>query len=415
MYDWANSAFATTVIAALFPPFYRSLVLAAGLPEKNATAYWGYTTAVVLLLMAVLSPLLGAIGDYTGGKKRYVAFFIAVGVTATALLATIGEGEWLKGSVICAVAAMGFAGSILFYESFLPHIATRGDIDQVSARGYATGYVGGGILLVVNVLWVWHPDWFGMPDQAFAVRASFVSVAVWWGLFSIPFFRRVPEPPVARTEGPRRPLVGVGFARLVSTFREIRRYRQLIIFLVAFWVYSDGIGTMMRMATAYGDEIGIGLVDMVLALIITQFVGIPTTIGFGRLARRVSAKPTIMLTLAVFTVIAIGAYFMKTALHFYLLAGSFGVIQGGCAALSRSLFGSMVPKHKTAEFFGFFSASAKFAGILGPMIFGIVGQATGGSRMSIIALVVFFLVGMAVLSRVDVEEGRRVAGGMPRK
>jgi len=414
-YDWANSAFATSIIAALFPPFYRSLVTGAGLPEQNATAYWGYTTATGLLVMAVLSPLLGAIADHTGGKKRYMAFFLGVGVLATAAFVTIGGGQWRFASFLYIAAAIGFAGSILFYESLLPHVATRGDIDQVSTRGYALGYIGGGVLLVINALWVARPEWFGMPDVGFAVRASFLSVALWWGFFSVPFFRRVPEPPVVRPADSGRPdsgrpVIGEGFARLSRTFHEIKRYRQLLLFLVGFWVYSDAIGTMIRMATAYGDEIGIGLVHMVTALIVTQFVGVPATFAFGALSKRASAKPTILVTLVGFTALSIGAYFMRTAVHFYILAGTFGIFQGGCASLSRSLYGSMVPKERTGEFFGFFSASAKFAGIVGSIAFGVASQLTGTSRASIIVLVVFFIAGAIILSRVDVEEGRRAAG-----
>jgi UMF1 family MFS transporter len=396
-------------MAALFPPFYRSLVVGAGLPKQNATAYWGYTTATALLVMAVLSPILGAIADHTGGKKRYMAFFLGVGVLATAAFVTIGGGQWRFASFLYIAAAIGFAGSILFYESLLPHVATRGDIDQVSTRGYALGYIGGGLLLVINALWVARPSLFGMPDVGFAVRASFLSVALWWGLFSVPFFRRVPEPPVVPGPGSDRPAIGAGFARLSRTFHEIRRYKQLLIFLAAFWVYSDAIGTMIRMATAYGDELGIGLVHMVTALIITQFVGVPATLAFGALAKRASAKPTILLTLVAFTVLAIGAYFLRTAAHFYVLAGTFGIFQGGCAALSRSLYGSMIPKERTGEFFGFFSASAKFAGIVGSVAFGVASQLTGTSRSSIIVLVVFFVAGAIILSRVDVEEGKRVA------
>jgi UMF1 family MFS transporter len=409
MYDWANSAFATTLMTALFPPFYRALVLRAGLPTSSATAYWGYTAAIALLVMAFIDPVLGAISDYTGGKKRYAGVFVGVGVAATASFLLIGESAWSLASVLYIVATIGFSGSILFYESLLPHIATRGDIDQVSARGYAMGYVGGGLLLLINTLWVTQPSWFGMPSVDFAIRASFFSVAVWWGLFAIPFFRRVPEPPIVLHGAGSRAPVREGISRVAGTFREIRRYRELFLFLVAFWIYSDGIGTMIRMATAYGDEIGIGLSHMVIALVITQFVGAPSTLAFGSLARRIGAKSTVLITLAGFFMISVGAYFMRSPLHFYILASSVGLIQGGCSSLSRSLYGAMVPKHRAAEFFGFFSASSKFAGIVGPIVFGVVSQVVGHSRLSIVSLVLFFLAGAAVLSRVRVEEGMRIA------
>jgi UMF1 family MFS transporter len=410
MYDWANSPFATTLMSALFPPFFRSLVIEAGLPVSDATAYWGYTASAALLISACISPVLGAVSDYTGGKKRFVGIFAGVGILATASFVFIGSDTWSLASLLYIVAAVGFSGSIVFYESLLPHITNKDNIDSVSSRGYATGYLGGGTLLAINVLWVSHPEWFGMPDIGFALRASFLSVAIWWAVYSIPFFARVPEPPANGERGKlRRAVLLEGFGRLRRTFREVRKFRQLFVFLVAFWVYSDGIGTIIRMATAYGDEIGIGITDMTLALVLTQFVAVPFTILFGRHAVRFGAKRSIMLTLFVYMLVSTAAYFMSTSWHFYMLALAVGTVQGGAGALSRSLYGSMVPKNRSAEFFGFYSLSAKFAGIFGPMVFGIVSQFVGHSRFSIVSVVIFFVAGAAILARVDVDEGVRVA------
>jgi UMF1 family MFS transporter len=409
MYDWANSAFATTIMGALFPPFYRALVTESGLAENTATAYWGYTTSVALLVIALIAPVLGAIADYTGGKKRYVAFFAGLGILATAAFVFIGTDTWLLASILYIGGNLGFAGANVFYESLLPHIAQKDDIDQVSTKGYALGYVGGGVLLAINVLWVMKPEMFGMPDIAFALRASFFSVSVWWGLFSIPLFRRVPEPLAARETGPAIHPIKAGFSRLATTFREVTRYKQLLIFLIAFWIYNDGIGTIIKMATAYGDEIGLELTDMTIALVMMQFVGIPFSFLFGTLAKKLGTKRSILLALGVYTLISIAGYFMRTATHFYVLAFLVGTVQGGSQALSRSLYGAMVPKHKTAEFFGFFSTSSKFAGIAGPLLFGVVSQVAGQSRLSIVSLIIFFTVGGLLLTRVDVEEGIRVA------
>jgi len=409
MYDWANSAFATTIMAAVFPPFYRSLVTSAGLAESTATAYWGYTTSIALLVIALAAPGLGAIADYTGGKKRYVAFFAGLGVLCTAAFVYIGTDTWLLASLLFIGGNVGFAGANIFYESLLPHIATKGDIDQVSTKGYALGYVGGGILLTINVMWVMKPEWFGMPDTGFALRASFFSVAVWWAFFSFPLFRRVPEPPALKEGRPGLNPVRQGFSQLASTFREIKRYKQLLIFLIAFWIYNDGIGTIIKMATAYGSEIGIGMTHLIVALIITQFVGIPFSFLFGSLAKWLGAKRSIYLALAVYTCICIAGYFMKTATHFYFLAFLVGTVQGGSQALSRSLYASMVPRHMAAEFFGFYSTSSKFAGIAGPLLFAILSQVTGQSRLSIIALIIFFIVGAILLTQMDEKEGVRVA------
>jgi UMF1 family MFS transporter len=409
MYDWANSAFVTTIMAAMFPPFYRSLVIAAGLSKADATAYWAYTASLALFLIALLAPVLGAISDHTGGKKLYIAFFAGLGVVATALFVFLGEDTYVLASALFILGNIGFAGSIIFYESLLPHIAKRDDIDQISTRGYALGYLGGGILLVINVLWYMKPEWFFMPGVGFALRASFFSVAVWWVIFSIPLFRYVPEPPVVRIVPGRINVVRAGFERLGRTFHQMVRYKQLLLFLVAFWIYNDGIGTIIKMATAYGDEVGIGLTDMIIALIITQFVGIPFSFGFGWLARWIGTKRSILIGLGIYTLISIAGYFMQTATHFYILAFMVGIVQGGTQALSRSLYGAMVPKSQSAEFFGFFSTSSKFAGIFGPLLFGVVSQVAGGSRLSIVALVVFFIVGGLLLSQVDEQEGIRVA------
>jgi len=409
MYDWANSAFATTVMAAMFPPFYRAVAIAAGKADNIATAMWGYTTSIALLFIALMAPMLGAIADHTGGKKRYIAFFAGLGIVATAAFVFIGSDTWLLASVLYILGNIGFAGANIFYESLLPHIAKRNDIDQISTKGYALGYVGGGILLVINVLWYMRPKMFLMPDRQFALRASFFSVAIWWAIFSLPLFRRVPEPPAEREAGQAINAVQAGFGRLAATFHELRRYRQLMLFLIAFWIYNDGIGTIIKMATAYGDEIGIGMSDMIIALIITQFVGIPFSFLFGTLAKWLGTKRSIMLALAVYVVICIGAYFMSVALHFYILAFMVGLVQGGSQALSRSLYGAMVPKAKSAEFFGFFSTSSKFAGIAGPLLVGLISQLVGQTRLSILALIIFFIVGGALLLLLDEREGMRVA------
>lgn len=422
LYDWANSAFATTVMAALFPPFYRSLCLRAGLDAGEATAAYGYLTAGALLVAALVGPVIGAIADHAGFRKRGTLAFAGLGIAATAAFVAIGPAAWPLATVLFVAANLGFAGSIVFYESLLPAVAPPGELDRVSSRGYALGYVGGGLLLALNVLWLVKPAAFGLADAGAAVKASFASVALWWAAFSWPLLRRVPEPPAAGWPAGAggRPgargwgaAVRGGLARLRQTLREVRRYRQLSLFLLAFWVYNDGIGTIIKMATAYGDEIGITVADMSAALVITQFVGFPCTLLFGRLAGRTGAKAAVLLALGVYALIAAAGFFMTRAWHFYALAALVGAVQGGAQALSRSLFAAMVPRTREAEFFGFFSTSAKFAGIAGPLVFGFVSQLAGGSRLSILSLIVFFVVGALLLARVDVAAGRReaAAGG----
>ncbi len=406
LYDWANSAFATTIMAAVLPVYYAQ-VAGATLQGNLATVYWAYTSSISLLIAALVSPILGAIADFRGSKKRFLTIFILIGVLGTALLYFVRTGDWLMASIFFVLGELGFAGSLVFYDSLLPHIAGPDEIDQVSSRGYAMGYLGGGLLLAINLAMIMLA-----PEEltGLMTRLSFLSVALWWFVFSIPVLRWVSEPPtrVLAGEAGLNP-VRVSFRRLANTFKDIRRYRDLFIFLVAFWFYNDGIGTIIKMATIYGAEIGIGQTTLIGTLLMVQFVGIPFTFLFGWLAKKIGTKPSIYISLLVYTGITIVGYFMSQEWHFWALGVAVATVQGGSQALSRSLFGRLVPKSKSAEFFGFFSVSEKFAGIMGPFLFGLVGQLMGNSRLAIVSLIVFFVVGATLLSRVNVEEGVRVA------
>ena len=408
MYDWANSAFATTIMAAVLPPFFAS-VAASTLPGNVATAYWAYTSAIALLLVAFAAPFLGAIADHSGSKKRFLVFFAALGIVFTILLFFVGEGDWLICALFYVVAEIGFSGSIIFYDSLLPHIARPDDIDQVSTRGYAFGYLGGGILLAINLAMIMFPQRLGIPSADLAVRLSFVSVGIWWAVFAIPLFRRVGEPPTAAVPQEATNPLRAGFQRVAHTFRDIRRYSELFKFLLAFWIYNDGIGTIIKLATIYGTEIGIGQTDLIGALLMTQFVGVPFSLLFGRLARRLGTKPSIYVALAVYTLISILGYLMTQAWQFWMLAGLVGLVQGGSQALSRSLYGAMTPKAKTGEFYGFYDMSSKFAGIVGPLVFGLLAQLTGSSRNGIVSVIAFFVVGGLLLTLVNEKEGIRMA------
>ncbi len=403
MYDWANSAFATTVMAAILPVYY-SKVAGATLEGNTATVYWGYTTAIALLITAFIAPIMGAIADFSRAKKKFLMIFASIGILFTTLLYLVTTGDWFMASLFFVFGNVGFATSEVFYNSLLPEVAKADDINKVSTRGYALGYLGGGILLAINVVMLNVID-----DKQFASRLCFVTVGIWWAVFTIPLIRNIEEPSRKYSKSNKFNPLYQGFRRLRKTFGELKRYRQLLIFLAAFWIYNDGIGTIIKMATIYGAEIGIGTNDLIGALLLTQFVGIPFAILFGRLAGIIGAKRSIYLGLFIYTLICIGAYFMTKAVHFWILAFCVALVQGGTQALSRSLFASMLPRAKTAEFFGFYGMSSKFAGIFGPLIFAMVGQLTGTSRLSIISLVIFFVVGALLLSRVDVEEGMRKA------
>lgn len=409
LYDWANSSFATTIMAAILPVYYAK-VAAVNLPEHIRTAYWGYTSAAGLAIVAVLSPILGTIADTMGCKKKLLWWFMMVGATASAGLWYVESGDWLLASILYFVGNIGFAGSCIFYDSLLPFLANNNEVDRVSSAGYAIGYLGGGLLLAINLLWMLNPELFGFADKVTAIRASFISVAVWWIAFTIPLMRRVREPALIKFDGEQgQNPIYIGFKRLYGTARQVRRYRQVALFLVAFWFFTDAIGTIIKMATIYGAEIGIGESHLIGALLFVQILGIPCTFAFGMLADYIGCKTSVMLTLVIYTGICVLGYFMTSTLHFWLLAVLVALVQGASQALSRSLYATMIPRSKASEFFGFISVSSRFAGILGPIMFGIVGQMAGQSRISILLLISFFVIGMTLLAKVDVEEGRRVA------
>jgi MFS transporter, UMF1 family len=403
MYDWANSAFQTTIIAAIFPIYFQK-VAAATLPGSVATSRFAWATTWSILAVAVIAPMLGSVADRRPLKKVLLGVFLAIGAAATAAMYFIGRGDWLFALVLFVISNVGVAASIVFYESMLPHIAREDELDRVSTAGYALGYVGGGVLLAINIAMMMKPGWFGLPDRDVAVRASLASVAVWWVVFSIPLFRDVPEPAV-RDAGP-----GGGFAGAVrglfQTLQELRRYRQAFLLLLAFLLYNDGVQTIIRMATIYGTEIGLDDNAMIVALLITQFIGVPFAFLFGMMAGRIGAKPSIFIGLAVYTVITALGYFMRTSGQFFALAVMVGMVQGGTQALSRSLFASMIPKAKSSEFFAFFGVFERYAGILGPAVFAWVVSRSGSSRNAILSVIVFFVLGAALLAYVDVREGR---------
>jgi UMF1 family MFS transporter len=410
MYDWANSAVQTTIIAAVFPIYYQR-VAAAGQEEAVAMARFAWATTIAILIVAVVAPVLGAVADLTPIKKKLLGVFVAIGAVAAASMFWIREGDAHLALTLFVIVNVGVAGSIVFYEALLPHLVGEQDLDRVSSAGYAIGYLGGGVLLAINLLMIERPTLFGIPDSLTATRLAIASVAVWWVVFSIPLFRSVPEPAIRleRDERPDSSVLKTGVKRLVETFHELRRYRDAFIFLLAFLLYNDGIQTMIRMATMYGTAIGLPQSAMISALLLTQFIGVPCAFAFGALAQRIGARAAVFGGLTVYLAITILGYYMSTAAHFYALAILVGMVQGGTQALSRSLFASMIPRYKSSEFFAFFSVFERYAGVLGPAIFAFVVERSGSGRSAILAVAVFFIVGAAILAFVNVERGRRAA------
>jgi len=402
LYDWANSAFATTIMAAVLPVYY-STVAAATLPRNQASSYWGYTNTVAMLIIASLSAPLGAMADAAGKRKSYLLRFALIGILASGLLASVGRGGWLWASFLYIMGRIGFCGGNIFYDSLLPYVAKREDFDRISCLGYALGYLGGGLLLALNLVMILKPRWFGLATPQEGSRISFLTVSLWWAIFSLPIFLLVSEPRADEPRPDQNPFL-TGLRRLSATFHQVRQYGQVWKFLLAYWLYNDGIGTIIIMATIFGAEIGIAQKHLIGAILLVQFLGIPFTLLFGWITRFLETKRCILLGLAVYTLAAIGGYFMRTPLHFWILAVMVAMVQGGCQALSRSLFGRMIPQKQSAEFFAFYDISTKFAGIIGPALFGLIGQLSGSSRYGIISLIIFFLLGGWLLIQVRPDE-----------
>ena len=418
MYDWAVSSVQTTIMVAVFPVYFANIAKGA-LGESRTTQAIATANTVVAICLAVLSPILGAVSDYVAAKKRMLGASMIVGAASVAGMFFVQQGDYKLALVLFVIALIGATASTIFYDALLPHIAAEDEIDRVSSAGYAIGYIGGGLLLALNLAWILKPGWFGLPtgpalssaEKTLPTRLALFSVAVWWLVFSIPLFRRVPEPP--RTREPDELTGGsvfvIPFVRVTETFRALRGYKQAFLMLLAFMIYNDGIQTIQKMAATYGKQLGIADTVLIAAILIVQFVGFPFAFLFGSIATRIGAKPAIFIGLAVYAAISILGFYMRTAAHFMLLAVMVATVQGGTQALSRSLFASLIPAHKSGEFFGFYSVFEKFASIFGPLLFWVTIAMTGSSRNAILSVILFFAIGGLLLSRVRVTEGQEAA------
>jgi len=402
MYDWANSAFATVVMAGFFPVFFKDY-WNAGLDPVDSTFRLGVANSLASLLIVLLAPLLGAVADRLARRKAMLLAFALLGSLMTAGLYLAGQGEWQLAMFLYVFAMIGFSGSNIFYDSLLPFVSHDRDMDRTSALGFSLGYLGGGLLLSLNVGMVLHPEWFGLADPASAVRASFLVVAAWWLLFSIPLFLLVEEPGGDGSALSVQVLLA-GFQRIWRTLHEVRQLQNIWLFLVAYWLYIDGVDTIVRMAVDYGLSLGFNQNDLILALLLTQFTGFPSALLFGRLGSRFGAKAGIFAGLLIYVLVTVWASVMTTAAEFYYLAVLIGLAQGGVQALSRSLYARMIPPERSAEFFGFYNMMGKFAAIIGPVLMGWIGVLSGNPRTGILSLLVLFTAGAVLLVKVKVKE-----------
>jgi UMF1 family MFS transporter len=395
LYDWANSAFATTVMAGFFPAFFQRY-WSLGVDPTVSTSRLGLANGIAGFVVALLAPVLGAMADRGGRRKRFLVSWTLLGIVGTALLFFVGQGDWFAAAALFTIASIGFAGANVFYDALLLDVATESELDRVSAFGYSLGYLGGGLLFAVNVAMTLRPQWFGLADAAEAIRVAFVTVAIWWAVFLLPLALNVRETAPA-TRLSFTAAARSGIAELVATLRSIGRYQQIAIFLVAYWLYIDGVNTIIKMAVDYGVALGLETGSLLAALLLTQFVAFPAALFFGWLGDRIGARRGILIGIAVYALATIYAFFLDTIEEFFGLAVVIGLVQGGVQSLSRSLFGRLVPAGKGGEFFGFYNMMGKFATVVGPLLVAVVALTTGSSRASIASLVVLFVAGGLLL------------------
>jgi len=406
-YDWANSAYSTTVMAGFFPLFFKEYWADPHNPSQS-TFYLGMANSIASMVVAALAPLLGSVADQGSIKKKFLTFFAFLGVIMTGGLWMVAQGNWQMAVLFYVIATIGFASGNVFYDALLPGLASEERVDAVSSLGFGLGYLGGGLLFLVNVFMYLKPELFGIPDGATAIKLSFLSVAVWWAVFTIPLILFVPEPKNYENIDFNN-AIRMGWVQLVQTFKEIRNMKVVGTFLLAYWFYIDGVDTIIRMAVDYGMSLNFPGESLIIALLIVQFVAFPAALIYGWLASKIGAKTGIMVGITAYSFITLLGYFMTEAWHFYVLAILIGLFMGGIQALSRSLYTRIIPPDKSAEFFGFYNMLGKFAAIIGPALMGTIALVTGSARLSILSILLLFILGAFFLNKVDVKEGKRLA------
>ena len=407
LYDWANSAYATIVLAVFFPLVFSNYWF-AGSGSENSTTPLGIANSVASLVIVLLAPVLGAIADKGGIKKKFLFTFAAIGVVFVSALFFIEQGEWLLALCVYALAGIGFAGANIFYDALIVDVSARDKFDIVSAFGFAAGYLGGGLALVIAIAFTTIPETIGFANRDQAMLASFILVGLWWTVFSIPLFLGVKESQIDSDIRFTQAVTG-GIEQLLATFKEVRRLRIVWLFLLAYWFYIDGVYTIIRMAMDYGVRLEFDQISLVWAFLITQFIGFPAAIAYGKLGEKIGARTGIVIAIGVYIAVTIYGYFMDVVAEFYALAIVIGLVQGGVQSLSRSLYARIVPGNKVAEFFGFYNIMGKFATVLGPLLVAMVSGFTGDPRLAILSIIVLFAIGGILLLFVDETEAQRVA------
>jgi len=406
LYDWANSAYATIVMAVFFQLLFSEYWYTE--PGGNSTTPLGIANAVGSLVVVILAPILGAIADRGGLKKHFLFFFTVLGILFTCALYFVHAGDWLLALTVFVLGGIGFAGANVFYDAMLVDVTTKDKFDFVSSAGYGLGYLGGGLALVLSILFYAKKEWFGFVSNEQAQLASFILTGIWWALFSLPLLFAVKETRQRHQDSTMK-AIAHGLVQIKQTFHEIRNLKVVFLFLAAYWLYIDGVDTIMRMAADYGKRLGFADTDLIMALLITQFVGFPAAIIYGKLGEKYGTKPALLVAIAVYVGVTVYGYFMQEARDFYILAITVGLVQGGIQSLSRSMYARMIPADKAAEFFGFYNMLGKLAAVLGPLLMAIVSQLTGSARLSILSVIILFVIGGVLLWFVNESEGQKMA------
>ena len=396
LYDWANSAFATTVMAGFFPIFFKSY-WASDLSDAESTFAIGSVNSLVGLLIAFSAPVLGAFADAGDSKRKFLFSFAFLGIITTGYLFFIPDSSWKLAVIFYGLGVIGFSGANVFYDSLLVTVSKEEERNRTSALGFSLGYLGGGILFLLNVIMFLYPNWFGLESQIDAVLWSFMSVALWWFIFSLPIYLNVKEPTQSSSGKSVNRIITEAFSSLVNTARSIKEYKSAVIFLLAYFLYMDGVDTIIRMATSYGSDIGLSATSMIQALLLTQFVGFPATLVFGYYADKFGYKYSLSFAIIVYIFVVLFSSQMDTALEFYVVACVVGLVQGGVQAISRSFFSTLIPTNKAAEFFGFYNFIGKSSVFIGPFMVSGIALVTGSPSYGILSLLILFIPGLILL------------------
>lgn len=409
MYDWANSAYILTVITAVLPVYFADVVvgpdgLTLGTTTISATALWAYTISAAGAIVLLMSPVLGAVADFTASKKKFLMTFCYLGSLFTILLFFCGTGDVLMTMVLTLLSQVGFVGGNVFYDAFLPHLGQPDELDRISAKGFAFGYIGGDVQFLLSLGLIMTHDTWGLSSKA-AVRIALASAGLWWAGFSIVTWlglkesgtrMSLPDDLAGRPRG--LAYIIIGFRRTWATTRKVRQYRHLLVFLLGFMMYNEGIQTVIAMATIFGkEELKLDTPVLMITLVAIQLVAMAGSIAAGRIAGKFGTKRTLIVIIFIWLGLVVYAYMMNSAEEYMALGGVVGLVLGGSQALSRSYYGAMVPRDSSAEFFGFYSVFTKLSAIWGPFVFGLINQITGSSRLSILSVAAFFLIGIVFL------------------